>query len=95
MQVRDLNVNKKIAQGVEIPLPNSTLIMGIAPKGYVACSYFNITVAEKLGDCAATVKGIKSIDELLTSKVVEVTSAARKRGIKPGMSGSRALAKMF
>jgi len=95
MQVRDINVDKKIAQGVEIPLPNSTLIMAIAPKGYVACSYFNISVAEKLGDCAATVKGINSIDDLLSAKVVEVTAAARKRGVRPGMTGSRALSKMF
>lgn len=95
MQVRDIIVKGKVAQGIEINLPKSVLVIAIAPKGYIMCGYLNKDVAESFGDCAAIVRGVKNIDELLSGPVKDVTSNALKLGIKPGMKGLTALSKMF
>lgn len=94
MITRDITINNKVIQGVEIPLSNTSLILAAAPKGYVMCGYLNLDAAEIFGDCAAIVKGIKNLDDLLTGKVVAVTSAASKAGIEVGMTGRDALSKM-
>jgi uncharacterized protein YunC (DUF1805 family) len=95
MLTKLVKVGKNTAEGIEISLKNGNLVMVMAPKGFIVCGYLNMVTAEKLGDCAAIIKGIKNIEELLSAKVVEVSSKARKIGIKPGMKGLSALAKMF
>lgn len=94
MQIKNINLGKKVIWGIEIPLPNAMLIMAVAPKGFVMCGYLDISMAEKLGDCAAIVHGVKSIDDLLSAKVAEVTAGARKKGIRTGMTARAALLKM-
>jgi uncharacterized protein YunC (DUF1805 family) len=58
------------------------------------CGYLNIDAAEKMGDCACVVKGIKNVDELLAGEVVALTSHAKKLGIELGMTGKEALEKL-
>ncbi|MCX5777920.1 MAG: DUF1805 domain-containing protein [Elusimicrobia bacterium] len=94
MKTRDIVVNKKTAQGIEIPLMAANLVMVITPKGYLMCGYLDIKTAEKMGDCAAVIRGVKTIDALLEGKVVEITTAAAAAGIKLGMTGIKALAKI-
>ena len=93
--MRDVVINKKITQGYEIPMGSSILVMVVTPRGYVMCGYLDIRTAEKKGDCAAVVRGVKTVDDLLAGKVVEVTTAAGAAGIKIGMSGLKALEKLM
>lgn len=95
MNMRDVIINKKTAQGYEIPLGSSILVLVAATRGYAMCGYLDIRTAEKKGDCAAVVRGVKTVDDLLTGKVVEITTAAGAAGIKIGMSGLKALEKMM
>ena len=94
MQTRDIILDKKKAVGMEIPLPNANLIMAIGEKGYIMCGYLNLETAEKFEDAAAVVTGVKNIDDLLEAKIIAVTSQAGKRGVKVGMKGKIALAKL-
>ena len=95
MQVRNITIGRKVAQGIEIPLKNAVLVIVVAKKGYLMCGYLNKDTAEKLGDCAAIIRGVRTIDELLAGKVAELTSAAKKAGVREDMPGIRALGKMM
>ncbi len=93
--IKQVDVNGRKIIGLEVRnLGKAPLILVKADKGYVMCGYLNINVAEKLGDAAAVVSGVNSIEELLEKPVKEVTSKARELGIKPGMTGMEALQKM-
>jgi len=78
-----------------ISLENARLIIAVAPKGFIMCGYLDLAVAEKLGDTAAVVSGVNSIQELLVKPVVKATSKAQQMGILPGISGEDALKKML
>jgi len=70
---------------------NLPLIVVKARKGYIACSYIDKHTAEKVGDIAAFVSGIKDLDDLKKAKVRETTSWAEDLGIREGMSVKKAL----
>lgn len=95
MQVRDMVIQNVTAKGVEIPLPKAMLVLVTAPKGYLMCGYLDIATAEKMGDCAAIIRGVRSVDELLAGKVVAMTPEATKAGITAGMTGRQALEKLL
>ena len=97
MQLRDIVIKKgkQIAQGIEIPLQKSMIVLVVAKKGYIMCGYLNISAADKFDDCSCTVRGVSNIDELLKGRVAEVSCKAKKMGIKIGMLASDALRKMF
>ncbi|HAX61368.1 MAG TPA: DUF1805 domain-containing protein [Elusimicrobia bacterium] len=95
MKTVDIKIGEKTAAGIEIPLNNAVLVMAVGNKGFVMCGYLNIDAAEKMGDCACVVKGVKNVDELLAGEVVAMTSGAKNLGIKVGMTGKEALEKMI
>ena len=72
-------------------LGNLPLIVVKAKKGYIACSYIDKDTAEKVGDVAAFVSGVKSMDDFLRAKVRMTTSWAEDIGIREGMSVRKAL----
>lgn len=94
MQIYPVSVGKKQAQGVEIQLGKASLVMVVGSKGYLMCGYLNLETAEKLGDCAAIITGVKTIEDLLKAPVVSLTSRAKKAGIRKGMTGLKALQKL-
>ncbi len=94
MEAREIEVNGKKITGLEVELHGAPLLLLIAPKGYVMCGYLNIETAEKLGQAAAIVTGVKSFDDVLCAKGVEVTTGARRLGVKEGMLGREALKRM-
>lgn len=94
MKNTEIKIGEKTAMGIEIPLNNAVLVMAIGKKGFVMCGYLNIDAAEKMGDCACVVKGVKNVDELLAGRVVALTTGAQKLGIKLEMSGKEALEKL-
>ncbi|MBI5046717.1 DUF1805 domain-containing protein, partial [Candidatus Micrarchaeota archaeon] len=48
---------------------NLPLIVVRAKKGYIACSYIDKETAEKVGDIAAFVSGVKNLDDLKKAKI--------------------------
>ena len=77
--------------GVKIEMRNAPLLLLIADKGFVMCGYLNIDAAEKLGDCACIVRGVRTFEDVLNAKTLAVTSKAKALGIVEGMSGREAL----
>ncbi len=72
-------------------LGNLPMIVVKAKKGYIACSYINKETAEKVGDVAAFVSGVKNINDFLSAKIKCTTSWAEDLGIREGMSVRKAL----
>lgn len=77
-----------------IPTTNTAVLIIGAEKGFIGCGYINIEVANKVNDICAIVNGVKTPDDMLGAKVVAVSNAAQKLGIKVGMTGKEALVLM-
>lgn len=90
-----IKMGNNVALGVNFELPNANLIAVRAKKGYVMCGYLSMETANRLGDVAVKVKGVKDFEGLLKAKVVEVSEKAKENGIKEGMTGKEALGLMF
>ncbi|MGB9719722.1 MAG: YunC family protein [Candidatus Anstonellales archaeon] len=86
-----MQTNNKTILSFSENLGNLPLIIIKAKKGYVACSYISKETAEKVGDVAAFVSGVKSIDEMMAAKIKDVTTWAEDLGLRPGMSVKKAL----
>lgn len=95
MKTRDLTLGKKKAVGFEIDLPGAPLLVARGDKGFVMCGYLDVAVADKFGTAAAVVRGVKDLDQLMERPVTDVSAAARRLGVKPGMTGRQALVKMI
>ena len=74
------------AVGYVLDLGNAPLLIIKVKKGYVMCGYLNIAAANKLGDIAGRVTGVKTFEDVLNATVVEVSDLARKQGLKEGMN---------
>lgn len=77
--------------GLYFPLGNVPLLIVKAKRGYVACGYISKEAAEKFGDVAAFVSGVKTFDELFKAKIKTFTTWADDLGIREGMSVKKAL----
>ena len=77
-----------------IELENANLVLLKAKKGYVMCGLLNIETAERLGQAAALVTGVKTSEDALKAKVKAVTAAAKKLGVSEGMTAEEALKRM-
>ena len=92
IEVGSLKVNGRVALSFKVNLPDSPPLLAlIGDKGFVMCGFLNIDAAEKLGVVAATVSGVKTIDDVLTADVKAVTTKAEKMGIRPGLKGLEAI----
>ena len=91
MRTRDLVIGKKKAVGFEIQLPGAPLLIARGEKGFIMCGYLDVTVADKFQQAAAVVRGVKTLDDLLEKPVTDVSQAAKRLGVKPGMTGQEAL----
>ena len=78
-------------EGLQRKIGNLPLIIVRAKKGYIACSYISTETAEKVGDVAAFVSGVKSYDEFFGAKIKSATTWAQDMGIREGMSVRKAL----
>jgi len=94
-QCGEVLINDAKVKTVVFSLPHASLIIAAAPSGFVMCGYLDIAAAEKIGDAACVVGGVKTVDELLNKPVVKLTKQARELGITTGMSGRDALRHMF
>lgn len=77
--------------GIKQKLGNLPLIIVCAKRGYIACSYVDKATAEKVGDVAAFVSGVKEYSDFFNAKIKTTTSWAEDIGIREGMSVRKAL----
>lgn len=92
MELKKLTVNAKEYMAFEGEIaPDSTLVFISGSKGFIMCGYLNLETAEKKNNIAAIATGIKNIEDMLKTKIIAATSAARKAGIKEGMPVEQAL----
>ncbi len=95
MLIEQVNLENGYALGLKLDMGQAPLLVIRAKKGFVMCGYLNMDVANKLGDMAVRVTGVKSFEDVLNAKAVDVSEAAKKLGITVGMTGKEALNKMF
>jgi uncharacterized protein YunC (DUF1805 family) len=95
MITKDITINETVFKAVQIDLSErGKLLMIIGAKGYVMCGYLNINTAQKLGDVACMVSGVKTIEDVINSNIVALTAEAQKLGIEMGMPVKDALKKL-
>ena len=78
-------------KAVHVPTGRSNIVLIQAAGGFLGCGYFDIAVANRLGDAAAIVTGVKTPQDMLTANVVRLSDRARELGVQEGMSGCEAL----
>lgn len=71
----------------------SPLLILKGRKGVLACGYLNIETFNKTGEAAAIVTGVRTHEDMVTSKLIAVSAAARSIGLEVGMTGEDALKK--
>ena len=86
MKTQTILLKKGEATGYCIDLGKAPLLIIQAKKGYVMCGYLNMNTANKLGDIAGKVTGVKTFDDVLNADVVEVSEDAKLAGLKQGMN---------
>lgn len=89
-----MQINDKEFQAIAIPTTNTNILIIKAKKGFLACGYIKIDVADKVGDVCAIVTGVKTNEDMLSAKVVAVSEEAAKLGVKTEMTGKEALVLM-
>ena len=95
MIVEQMNLENGSAIGLMMDMENAPLLVIRAKKGFVMCGYLNMEVANKLKDVAVRVTGVRSFEDVLNAKSVEVSLEAKKLGINAGNTGKEALNRMF
>ena len=100
IKVDCIEVEKGKAITAVIEVPGAHLALIEAKKGFIMCAALNVKILDELHPerraIAATVRGVKSIEEILEKKIYEATLEAQKIGIMPGKTtGKEALEKMM
>ncbi len=88
---RPVELEGKKYSVLESELGNLKLIVIRAKRGYIACSYIDKETAEKVGDVAGFVSGVKCVDDMMKAKLRETTTWAEDMGLREGMSVRKAL----
>ena len=92
--MEEINLEGNILKGYAIPTENTSILLIEAPHGFLGCGYFSLATAEKVGDAAAIVSGVKDFEEMLAAKVKAVSPAAAALGVTLEMNGRQALLKL-
>lgn len=89
----------KVATGVEVKLPKTTLIAVSTDIGYIMCGALDVGLLnDKLADrkiIAGRAVGVRTLEQLLEAPLESVTHEAAARGIHAGMTGMEALKLMW
>ncbi len=95
MLVEQIKLENGSALGLKMDMENAPLLVIRAGCGFVMCGYLNMDIANKLGDVAVRVTGVRTFEDVLNAKAVDVSEAAKKLGITVGMPAREALNMMF
>ena len=85
VETREMTIEGKTFTYLKMDMEKAPLVIIKGNKGYVMCGYLNMETADKLGDIAVRVKGVKDADTILSSKVEAVSVRAKEIGIDVGM----------
>ena len=89
---KEIKIKNTVFKGIELDLCDSSKLLVITgKKGYIMCGYLNINTAQKRDDVACIVTGVKTIEDMLNSKVVALTAKAQGLGISMDMEVNRVL----
>jgi uncharacterized protein YunC (DUF1805 family) len=91
MQIEIIDLGNSSAIGLKMEMEHAPLLVIRANKGFVMCGYLNMEAANKLGDTAVRVTGVRTFEDVLTAKAVDVSEAAKRLGISTGMPAKEAL----
>lgn len=86
-----VTVGDKKLDFFKIDLPKSPLLLLKGEKGFIMCGYLDISVADKVGDSAAKVRGVKDIKDFLEAQITEVTKQGHDLGLRVSMKVRDAL----
>lgn len=92
--IEKVEIGEMKCVGIKVDLPGAPLLLIVASKGYLMCGYLNIETAERLGQAAAVVTGVRVFEDMLSARIVKATSKARELGVVEGMEGREALVRM-
>lgn len=95
MLIEQIYLEKGTGIGLKMDMEYAPLLVIRARHGFVMCGYLNMEIANKLGDVAVRVTGVRSFEDVLNAKAADVSEAAKKMGIISGMSAKEALNLMF
>jgi len=95
MIIEQIELENGSVLGLKFDMEHAPLIVIKARCGFVMCGYLNMDIANKLGDAAVRVTGVKSFEDVLNAKAVDVSEGAKKLGVNPGMLAKEALMKMI
>ena len=93
--MEQINLEGNILEGYAIPTANTSILLIKAGHGFLGCGYFSLATAEKVGDAAVIVTGVKNFEDMLAAKVKAVSPAAAALGITTEMNGRQALLKLI
>jgi len=96
VKMEPIIINGHCFIGVEVSYPKTKLLSITVPDvGYLMCGVLNIPAIESLHPereiVAARVVGVKTLQDLLEAKIVEMTQKGAELGIHEGMTGQEAL----
>ena len=95
IKMQRIEIDGNVFEGYSISTANSVILIVKAPRGFLGCGYFSPETAEKVGDAAVIVKGVKNFDDMLEAEVKAVSPAAASLGITAEMTGKEALLKLI
>lgn len=86
-----ISVDQTDFEYTHVPTAKTNILLIQAAHGFLACGYFDVAVATKVGDAAAIVTGVRTPEQMLTAQVVRLSDKALEAGVKEGMTGKEAL----
>jgi uncharacterized protein YunC (DUF1805 family) len=86
-----LNIDGAEFETVHVPTEKTNVLLIKAAGGFLGCGYFDVNVANRVGDAAAIVTGVKTVGQMLEAPVVRVSERAESAGVRVGMMGREAL----
>lgn len=86
MKTQSIQLSNGTVKGYLIDLGIAPLLVMCAKYGFVMCGYLNIAAANKIGDIAGRVTGVKTFADVLNASLVEVSEKAKERGLHEGMT---------
>ena len=93
--MQEIHLEGHILEGYAIPTENTSILLIKAPHGFLGCGYFSSATAERVGDAAVIVSGVKNFEDMLNVKVKTFSPAAAARGVTAEMTGKEALLKLI
>jgi len=99
IKVEPLVSNNAPALELAVSWEDGQFVMIVTKKGLVSCGIVDMAVMEEFGAAIAVAKGtperpLKTADDLLSARIVDLTKKASLYGVNIGMTGKEALEKL-